>query len=321
MPYPWVDMVLYFFIYSFCGWLMETVLCSVQEKHFVNRGFLNGPICPIYGCGILLILIFLLPVRDNIGTLGIAVPVIFFTGMVLASVVEYITSWLMEKLFRARWWDYSQYRFNLHGRICLWISLCWGGLATLFVYLVQPLFEGLIHTLAGWYSRLPLLLAVALLAVAAVDLLVSFRIARALGNKLEQMEKLGELIKAHLEGLSLPGGAELSKKLEAAYDLYEAKRHVLVERLQLKSLPIEKQAARIREKIDELKNKRDSLLKEKPRRLQKRMLSAFPHMRSASGSYALNELREALLRRRKPEASNTENKNPEKKGDGDDPRV
>ena len=97
MPYSLTDMALYFFMYSFCGWLMETALCSFQEKRFVNRGFLNGPFCPIYGCGIVLILIFLLPVRDGIDKLWVAVPVIFAAGAFLASVVEYFTSWLMEQ--------------------------------------------------------------------------------------------------------------------------------------------------------------------------------------------------------------------------------
>lgn len=113
MPYSLVDMTLYFFIYSFCGWLMETVLCSIREHRFINRGFLNGPLCPIYGCGILLILTFLLPVRDSIPRAEAAVPVIFLAGAVLASAVEYFTSWAMEKLFHARWWDYSKHRFNL----------------------------------------------------------------------------------------------------------------------------------------------------------------------------------------------------------------
>ena len=88
MPYSLVDMTLYFFIYSFCGWLMETVLCSIREHRFINRGFLNGPLCPIYGCGILLILTFLLPVRDSIPRAEAAVPVIFLAGAVLASAVE-----------------------------------------------------------------------------------------------------------------------------------------------------------------------------------------------------------------------------------------
>ena len=132
MPYSLTDTLLYFFIYSFCGWLMEMILCSVQERRFINRGFLNGPLCPIYGCGVTLIMIFLLPVRDGLPNLAIALPVVFIAGAGLASAVEFITSWLMEKLFHARWWDYSHYKYNLGGRICLSISLAWGGLATFY---------------------------------------------------------------------------------------------------------------------------------------------------------------------------------------------
>ena len=80
MPYSLTDTLLYFFIYSFCGWLMETILCSVQERRFINRGFLNGPLCPIYGCGVTLIMIFLLPVRDGLPNLAIALPVVFIAG-------------------------------------------------------------------------------------------------------------------------------------------------------------------------------------------------------------------------------------------------
>lgn len=204
MPYSLVDMTLYFFIYSFCGWLMETVLCSIREHRFINRGFLNGPLCPIYGCGILLILTFLLPVRDSIPRAEAAVPVIFLAGAVLASAVEYFTSWAMEKLFHARWWDYSKHRFNLNGRICLSISAAWGLLATVFVYQIQPHFESLIAWLYRLSSWLPPIMAAVLLAALAVDTVISARIARALGNKLEQLDKLGELIRAHLESLSLP---------------------------------------------------------------------------------------------------------------------
>lgn len=270
MPYSLTDMALYFFMYSFCGWLMETVLCSFQEKRFINRGFLNGPFCPIYGCGIVLILIFLLPVRDGIDRLWVAVPVIFAAGAFLASVVEYGTSWLMEKLFHARWWDYSHYRFNLNGRICLLISLAWGGLATGFVYLIQPQFEALVGLLYGWNSLLPAILAGVLSGVLAVDCVVSFRIARAIGNKLEQLDKLTALLKEQLE--RLPSPEEVVLKLESAIGRYEEWREGREE-----TLP-DKAAAALRAGAAELRERRDRLMQE-TRGLQKRMLRAFPGIR------------------------------------------
>ncbi len=293
MPYSLVDMTLYFFIYSFCGWLMETVLCSIREHRFINRGFLNGPLCPIYGCGILLILTFLLPVRDSIPRAEAAVPVIFLAGAVLASAVEYFTSWAMEKLFHARWWDYSKHRFNLNGRICLSISAAWGLLATVFVYQIQPHFESLIAWLYRLSSWLPPIMAAVLLAALAVDTVISARIARALGNKLEQLDKLGELIRAHLESLSLPSPEDIALRLENAYDQYEARRRTEREkRAAWRDMAREDLTVWLRTRIRLLKTKTDSL--QQWRFSQRRLLRAFPHLKEIqdrlnSSSQALDE--------------------------------
>ena len=303
MPYSLTDMALYFFMYSFCGWLMETILCSVQERRFINRGFLNGPLCPIYGCGVTLIMIFLLPVRDGLPNLAIALPVVFIAGAGLASAGEFITSWLMEKLFHARWWDYSHYKYNLGGRICLSISLAWGGLATFFVYIVQPLFESLVGNLYGWNAHLPLVLAVTFTVLFLVDCAFSVRIARSLGNKLEQMEKLGELIKAHLEGLELPAAEDVELKLQAAYDRYAARKQEAAASLRgkldgLRGLGREDVADRLRHMAEELQAKRTGLMQQvKP--TQKRMLSAFPTMKRGGDGRVLSELREHLHIRKK----------------------
>lgn len=278
MPYPAADMILYFFIYSFCGWLMETVLCSVRERRFINRGFLNGPICPIYGCGILLILIFLLPVRDGISRIEVALPVIFLAGAVLASTVEYVTSWVMEKLFHARWWDYSDHAFNVNGRICLSISAAWGLLASAFVYLIQPYFERLVALLYRLSPSLPLIISLILLAILAADTIVSTRIARTLGNKLEQLDKLGELIRAHLDSLSLPSPEDVALRLEDAYDQYEARRRNDQEkRAAWKSMAKEDLTQWLAARIRLLKAKSASL--QKWRFSQRRLLRAFPHLR------------------------------------------
>ena len=293
MPYSLVDMTLYFFIYSFCGWLMETVLCSIREHRFINRGFLNGPLCPIYGCGILLILTFLLPVRDSIPRAEAAVPVIFLAGAVLASAVEYFTSWAMEKLFHARWWDYSKHRFNLNGRICLSISAAWGLLATVFVYQIQPHFESLIAWLYRLSSWLPPIMAAVLLAALAVDTVISARIARTLGNKLEQLDKLGELIRAHLESLSLLSPEDIALRLENAYDQYEARRRTEREkRAAWRDMAREDLTVWLRTRIRLLKTKTESL--QQWRFSQLRLLRAFPHLKEIqnrlnSSSQALDE--------------------------------
>ena len=112
MEYSIGMLFLLFIIYSFLGWCMEMVVCYFATRKWVNRGFLIGPICPIYGWGCLLIILLLKRYLDD--------PLVLFVmSMVLCSLLEYYTSYLMEKLFKARWWDYSNKKYNLNGRVCL----------------------------------------------------------------------------------------------------------------------------------------------------------------------------------------------------------
>lgn len=109
---------LWFLFYSFVGWMYESILVSCQQHRLVNRGFLNGPLCPIYGTGAILGVAILGNVHNPI--------TIFLISMVGATILEYTTSWAMEQLFHARWWDYSNFRFNLQGRVCLLGALIFG---------------------------------------------------------------------------------------------------------------------------------------------------------------------------------------------------
>ncbi len=122
---------LFFIIYGFIGWVYESTLCSITQKKFVNRGFLSGPICPIYGFGAIAAILALYQKTDNIF-------IIFLSSMAIMSLIEYLTSWLMEKIFHMRWWDYSDRPFNISGRIYLLGSLVFGALSTLLVTIVHP---------------------------------------------------------------------------------------------------------------------------------------------------------------------------------------
>lgn len=122
--------VLWFLFYSFCGWVYESILVSIQEKRPVNRGFLNGPLCPIYGTGAVLGIAVLGDVHQPI--------LLFVLSAVGACILEYVTSWAMEQLFHARWWDYSHFRFNLNGRICLLGALVFGIGGVVIVGFIQP---------------------------------------------------------------------------------------------------------------------------------------------------------------------------------------
>lgn len=134
----------YFVLYSFLGWVCETIYCSIDDKKFVNRGFLNGPFCPIYGTGALLVIDIFMKYKDDL-------VVLFILSVVITSIVEYITSYLLEKIFNLQLWDYSTYSFNLNGRVCLKNSLLFGVLSILAVEVIHPAVEGFLSRLPAWF--------------------------------------------------------------------------------------------------------------------------------------------------------------------------
>lgn len=134
MEYTFFELLWYFFIYSFAGWCAETAYASLKDRTFRNRGFLNGPFCPVYGVGMVLILTFFGSLRGHfiLLTMGCAV---------VAALVEFFTGALMEKLFHCKWWDYSGFRGNLNGYVCFPFSCLWGVGAAFFLTFVQPFLE------------------------------------------------------------------------------------------------------------------------------------------------------------------------------------
>lgn len=124
------EYICWIFFYSVIGWIYESILCSASEKRWVNRGFLNGPYCPVYGFGAILNIL----IMDGINNILI----LFYLSAVTACTLEYFTSWLMEKLFQARWWDYSGHRYNLNGRISLSGAVAFGAFSVLLIRMVHP---------------------------------------------------------------------------------------------------------------------------------------------------------------------------------------
>lgn len=151
-----------FVCYSFIGWLLEVVVSLIERHRFVNRGFLIGPLCPIYGTGALLITFCLGSVKNPLA--------IFATSILLSAILEYSTSYLMEKLFHVRWWDYSRKPFNLHGRICLESLIIFGLSGLLIVTVVSPFFY-------QYFSALPLPLLYTLATILFLALLADFIIS------------------------------------------------------------------------------------------------------------------------------------------------
>ncbi len=154
-----------FFIYSVLGWLYECTYCTIRTKKWENRGFLFGPICPIYGCGAVAISLIAGSLPDIPREPDVSGVLRIFIISVLGSMIlEYSTSWILEKLFHATWWDYSDLPFNLHGRISLFTTCGFGVAGPLVVYLVIPPFEAMIGSLPPIAAELLSLVAVALAA-------------------------------------------------------------------------------------------------------------------------------------------------------------
>lgn len=178
--------ILYFFIYSVLGWICETIYCSVGNKKFEIRGFLYGPYCPIYGFGAVILLRLLLPLHDY--------PVaMFFVGLLACSVLEYFTSWIMEKLFNMRWWDYSKKKFNINGRVCLLNAVLFGVGGMIIVYLIQPEISKFVEKLTSTHIRLFATLIMAVLLIDFVASLAStLKFSSALKDAQQSIEKFKE---------------------------------------------------------------------------------------------------------------------------------
>lgn len=157
---------LIFIFYSFLGWCIESFGSIAYKGHFINRGFLIGPICPVYGFGFLLIYYLL---RGYLSA-----PIILFCmSVIICSSLEYFTSWIMEKLFNARWWDYSNRRFNINGRICLDNSALFGVLSFIIMYNIHPSYLGLLNAMN--YKTL-LVIAIIIFILFVADVLVSVNV-------------------------------------------------------------------------------------------------------------------------------------------------
>ena len=181
--------VLLFFFYCLCGWIWESCYVSVRQRHWVNRGFLHGPLLPIYGSGAIIILLATIPVAEDLR-------LVWLFGMLAATLLEYVTGAAMERIFKVRYWDYSNQRFNLNGHICLTSSIAWGFFSILMVRFLHP-------PVAHLLSRVPALLvdplAHVLTAAFTVDAVRSVQAALDLRDILartaEENEELRRLAK------------------------------------------------------------------------------------------------------------------------------
>lgn len=223
----------YFFIYAFLGWCAEVMFHTVITGKWTNRGFLNGPLCPIYGFGMILILLVLEPLKNNL--------VLLFVGSVLlTSVLELLTGWVLKNLFHLTWWDYSDRPFNFGGYICLEFSLMWGIGGVIMVEFIQPVVQYFVESM-------PYVISIIFLTIFILALLLDFiaTLATLIGfqKDVRELEKVGHGIRSLSDSLS----HELSDVAKITDSKVENAR----QEIQVKLESLEKQSVSLKEHLFE----------------------------------------------------------------------
>lgn len=222
-----------FLIYSFMGWSIEVVNSLISEKKFVNRGFMLGPYCPIYGYSAIIMVLYLDQYRDNVLT-------VFLLAVVVCSVVEYLVSYVMEKLFNARWWDYSNKKFNINGRVCLTNAFLFGILGVILVYFINPFLYGLLSKVN---TKVLMIISIILLVLFVIDFITSMGVTCKLKNSMKRIKKdsteeMNKKVKEVIESkilnrrifkafpsfkINIIGIKDIKEKIEEKIDKYENK--------------------------------------------------------------------------------------------------
>ena len=210
-----------FWFFSILGWILEVMAFLVMDRKLVNRGFLIGPYCPIYGCGALIMLL-ISSYKDNI-------VVCFILALTLCSVLEYIVSYLMEKIFRIRWWDYSNDAFNINGRICLRNAIAFGALGVIFTRYLNPWYFSFINKLS---NNVLLTISIIVVVITLVDICVSFNAMSSIKSIISKdilkfrnkdaTEDVNKLINKRLPGINF-----LQKRLIKTYHLLDREKEYI----------------------------------------------------------------------------------------------
>ena len=305
--------VLYFFIYGFVGWCTEVAYATVKQKKFVNRGFLNGPICPVYGVGIGMVVMLLEPMNGTIVSL-------YVVSTALVTTIEGVTGYLMDKLFHHKWWDYSNQPLNIGGYVCLLFSLAWGVACVLIVRVIHPFVYQMV-------VMIPVTVGIVFAAVFGVGLLADMYVTTAeilkLNKKLETMEKISAELRelSDMIGVNIHESvmetmefseetkkqldsavSELREKLDTVAE--EHKDHLeeridrVEEKIEANLYPEEEKAllAELRNKYADLKGKYADLAG-RSTLVTRRLIDAFPKMESRLHKEMFNEMRNRIWRR------------------------
>lgn len=298
--------IFFFYFYCFFGWCFESAYVSIKEKKPVNRGFMRGPFLPLYGSGAIMMLVVSMPFQDNIFP-------VYLAGCVGATVLEYVTGVVMESLFKVRYWDYSNQKFNFQGHICLSSSLAWGFLTILMTeWLHKPVERVVLSIPETWLSGITIILT----AVVCADFALAFKAAMDLRNVLIKMEKAKEeMLRIHkrLDVIIALTNNDLTNRKEEWGENIEQRLEDVRESIEDKLECLKKLAMTapgeyledIKGEIGELKEKYARSVEDRERLsgmrdfFQRALIHAHPTMSSARFREALEELKKRAEERKR----------------------
>ena len=283
-----VKTVYWFFLYGCIGWCVEVVYAAVKEHKLVNRGFLCGPICPIYGIGMvgLVYSVQLIPLPDSGSMSAVS---IFFIGMVLTTAIELVGGWVLYKLYHIRWWDYSKMKYNLGGYICPQFSLLWGLGSVLMIKVVHPLLARGSNPMP---FRVMLILDIVLLIIFVVDVIVSTAAAIGLNKYLSEIDELRARLRVTSDKLTTVLG---TGAMTADTVLDEQKLQLALAKLEGRENTAELRAEATA-RVAELREKLAAV--DRHPLSTRRLLRAFPDMKSLNYAETLAATRTAVIRLR-----------------------
>ena len=290
MPQNFYELLWIFIIYAFIGWCTEVGYAALNTGKFVNRGFLNGPYCPIYGCGVVIVVAVLTPLKENL-------IILFIGSFLLTSVLEFITGFLLEKVFHNKWWDYSDLPFNIKGYVSLKFSIYWGLACTFIMDIMHPIIYKFI-------TIIPRILGIVLISVFmgvfVVDVIITVATILKFNQRLKAMDDIAKRIhnisdeigERVYENVTIVDSKQKEYKLALEENLMEISSEVTYRKDQLTEEWEKKQKEK-----EELLARYKELLEQKNAGFR-RLLKAFPNMVSRNQNDMLQKYREYLASRK-----------------------
>lgn len=261
MEYTILNLWTYFIIYSIAGWCLESVYRSFCEKKLINTGFLNGPFCPIYGIGAIIMLLFLKQFKENI-------VILFIISFLVLSIWEYAVGVLLEKIFKTKYWDYSDHKINIKGRVCLFNSISWGILGVIFTRYIHPYIENNLGMLNINVLKIVMYI---ISIIFVVDAIVSIVKTKNIKTALQKVEELNDQIKEKLEEIKKLSNKNLKndivENMQDKIDVLRKKKNRLFRRLYKRVYRLKKAFPDIQSKeITEILSRKIELIKKEKNR-------------------------------------------------------